>query len=59
MMTLRADLESPGDAPVFDDSEKLLEYLKAHSGLACLSGRQQSPPTLWTRRGGGKGLRGT
>ena len=32
MMTLRADLESPGDAPVFDDSEKLLEYLKAHSG---------------------------
>lgn len=32
MMTLRADLESPGDAPVFDDSEKLVEYLKAHSG---------------------------
>ena len=32
IMTIRADQEDPGDAPVFDDPEKLTEYLKVHSG---------------------------
>lgn len=32
ILTIRADQEDPGDAPVFDDPEKLTEYLKGHSG---------------------------
>ncbi|HSS53003.1 MAG TPA: hypothetical protein VLX28_29015, partial [Thermoanaerobaculia bacterium] len=32
IMTIRADNESPGDTPVFDDAEELIKYLDARSG---------------------------
>lgn len=32
IMTIRADNESPGNAPVFDDPEELIKYLDARSG---------------------------
>ena len=32
IMTIRADNESPGDAPVFDDPEELMQYLDARTG---------------------------
>ncbi len=31
IMTIRADKEDPGDAPVFDDPEKLMKYLHSRS----------------------------
>ncbi|MEO6194426.1 MAG: hypothetical protein ABIS20_15560 [Thermoanaerobaculia bacterium] len=31
-MAMRADLEDPGDAPVFDDPDALIDYLRSHPG---------------------------